>query len=175
MGIPLRMAVNLSLEQFRSPKLVKMVDQTLRMTGLDPGCLELELTESIAVKEAVYIISILNNLKKLGVMIALDDFGTEYSSLTRLKNLPADRIKIDMQFIHGIAEGNKDEAIAKTIIQLAKNLNLKVLAEGVETEAQYEFCRRHNCDEIQGFYFHRPMPAEELEILLLKDCQRLII
>jgi EAL domain-containing protein (putative c-di-GMP-specific phosphodiesterase class I) len=78
MGIPLRMAVNLSLEQFRSPKLVKMVDQTLRMTGLDPGCLELELTKSIAVKEAVYIISILNNLKKLGVMIALDDFGTEY-------------------------------------------------------------------------------------------------
>jgi EAL domain-containing protein (putative c-di-GMP-specific phosphodiesterase class I) len=69
----------------------------------------------------------------------------------------------------------QDEAIAKTIIQLAKNLNLKVLAEGVETEAQYEFCRRHNCDEIQGFYFHRPMPAEELEILLLKDCQRLII
>lgn len=175
MGIPLRMAVNLSLEQFCSPMLVKLVDQTLKMTGLDPGYLELELTESIAVKEAVYIISILNNLKKLGIMIALDDFGTEYSSLTRLKYLPADRIKIDMQFIHGIAEGNKDEAIAKTIIQLAKNLNMKVLAEGVETEVQYEFCRRHNCDEIQGFYFHRPMPAEELESLLLKDCQRSII
>ncbi|MGE5422373.1 MAG: EAL domain-containing protein [Ignavibacteriales bacterium] len=168
MGLPsLRIAVNLSVEQFRDPNLISIISGTLVETGLEAKYLELEITESTAVKESSYIIDLLNKLKGLGVTIALDDFGTEYSSLSRLKNLPVDRIKIDMQFVHGISEGNKDEAIAKTIIQLAKNLKLKVIAEGVETEPQVEFFAEQLCDEIQGYYYYKPMPADELEALLL--------
>ncbi len=168
MGIgPMRIAVNLSIEQFRNPNLVRVIADTLNKTGLDPKYLELEITESIAVEEADYVIKILNELKKLGVTIAIDDFGTEYSSLSRLKALPVDRIKIAMPFIHGITKDNsKDKAIATVIIQLAKSLELKVIAEGVETEAQVEFLNQQLCDEIQGFYYYRPMPAEEIEILL---------
>ncbi|MFA6809102.1 MAG: EAL domain-containing protein, partial [Eubacteriales bacterium] len=152
MGLtPLRMAVNLSIKQFHYSSLVNLVAKTLNETGLEPKYLELEITESTAVKESNYIIGILQELKELGVTIAIDDFGTEYSSLNRLKLLPIDRLKIDMQFVHNIAEGNKDEAIAKVIIQLAKNLNLDVIAEGVETKSQYEFFNKHLCDEVQGY------------------------
>jgi len=163
---PFRIAVNLSLEQFRNAKLVGMVGNILKETGLKPEYLELELTESTAVREAEHIIGVLEAFKKLGITIALDDFGTEYSSLTRLKHLPADRIKIDMQFVHGITKDSKDEAIVKTMIQLAKNLKIKVLAEGVETKEQFEFFRRQECDEIQGYYFYKPMPAADIEVLL---------
>jgi len=170
MGLPpLRMAVNLSVEQFRNKNLVVFVDGTLRRTGLAPQFLELELTESTIIKEAGYIISVLEELKLLGVTIAIDDFGTHYSSLSRLKNLPIDRLKIDMQFVHGISDNIKDAAIAKTIIQLAKNLNLHVIAEGVENEKQFEFFKNEKCDEIQGYYFFKPMPASELEAILKKE------
>lgn len=168
MGLPKkRVAVNLSVEQFRNPNLVSFIADTLNNTGLAPQYLELEITESIALEEPEYIIKILNELKDLGVTIAIDDFGTEYSSLSRLKELPVDRIKIAMQFIHGITESkSKDRAIAKIIIQLAKSLDLNVIAEGVETQAQIEFLRKHLCDEIQGFYYYRPMPAKEIEKIL---------
>ena len=164
MGLaPMRIAVNLSLEQFRNPNLVCMVADTLDKTGLDPKYLELEITESIAVEEADYVIQILYELKNLGISIAIDDFGTQYSSLSRLKALPVDRIKIAMQFIHGITEdSSKDKAIATIIIQLAKSLELNVIAEGAETEAQVEFLNQQRCDEIQGYYYFRPMPAEEI-------------
>ena len=163
----LRIAVNLSIEQFRNPNLVSMVADTLSNTGLDPKYLELEITESIAVEEADYIIKVLHELKDLGVTIAIDDFGTEYSSLSRLKALPVDRIKIAMQFVHGITDvSSKDKAIATIIIQLAKSLDLNVIAEGAETESQVEFLNLQQCDEIQGFYYYRPMPAEELEKIL---------
>jgi len=112
---------------------------------------------------------VLEDLKTLGVTISIDDFGTEYSSLSRLKSLPVDRIKIDMQFVHGISMGNKDEAIAKIIIQLAKNLNMNVIAEGVETESQYDFFNNNLCDEIQGFYFFKPLPASEITSILYKQ------
>ena len=164
---PMRIAVNLSLEQFRNPNLVHMVADTLDKTGLDPRYLELEITESIAVEEADYVIRILYELKNLGISIAIDDFGTQYSSLSRLKALPVDRIKIAMQFIHGITEdSSKDKAIATIIIQLAKSLELDVIAEGAETEAQVEFLNQQRCDEIQGYYYYRPMPAEEVVKLL---------
>ncbi|UNC93142.1 EAL domain-containing protein [Candidatus Contubernalis alkaliaceticus] len=169
---PLRMSVNLSVEQFRNVNLANLVANTLSKTGLDSKYLELEITESTAVKEAGYIIGVLQELKELGVTIAIDDFGTEYSSLSRLKTLPVDRIKIDMQFVHGISEGNKDEAIAKIIIQLAKSLELKVTAEGVETEPQVEFFSKQMCDEIQGFYYYKPMSALELEKILLNQLER---
>lgn len=163
---PVRMAVNLSVEQFRRSDIVEMVKEVLTQTGLDPTYLELEITESVASKELGYICGILEDLRQLGVSISIDDFGTEYSSLARIKRLPIDRIKMAMEFVHGIAVCEKDEAIAKVIINLANNLGLKVIAEGVETEHQYEFLKNRVCDEVQGFYFYKPMPAEEAESVL---------
>lgn len=167
MGLPhLRMAVNLSVSQFKNPRLVDSVERILKETGLKPEYLELEITESIAINEANDIADILNRLKKLGVSISIDDFGTEYSSLSRLKLLPLDRIKIDMQFVQGIEGSEKDRAITKVIINLAKSLGLEVMAEGVESTSQSEFLNRKMCDEVQGYYYYKPMPAEEIEKLL---------
>ena len=167
MGMPpLRMSVNLSVSQFLNPRIVENVDNILKETGLSPQYLELEITESIAAKEIHYTIDKLNKLKELGVSISIDDFGTEYSSLSRLKMLPVDLIKIDMEFIHGIEGSEKDKAITKVIIDLAKSLGLEVLAEGVETESQLEFLNRKRCDYVQGYYYYKPMPAEEIEKLL---------
>jgi diguanylate cyclase (GGDEF)-like protein len=162
----LRMAVNLSLGQFRNKTLVRDLASILQETGLDPSCLELEITESIAINEPENINKTLNELKELGISISIDDFGTQYSSLSRLKNLPIDRIKIDMHFIHGISVDSKQEGIIKAIMQLAKTLDLKVTAEGVETEQQLAFLQEILCDEIQGFYYYKPMPAAELESIL---------
>lgn len=164
----LRMAVNLSVEQFRNPDLVTTIRDVLAQTFLAPEYLELEITESIAIREANYICSILGELKLLGVTISIDDFGTEYSSLLRIKQLPIDRIKMAMEFVHGISVSDKDEAIAKVIINLANNLGLKVIAEGVETENQLAFLENRVCDEVQGYYFYRPMPAEEIERILVR-------
>lgn len=163
---PVRMAVNLSVEQFRNPNLVEIVSKALSSTGLSPEYLELEITESVAIRETNYIKHILTQLKNLGVTISIDDFGTEYSSLARLKQLPIDRIKMAMQFVHGIANSDKDEAIAKVIINLAKNLGLKVIAEGVETNIQLDFLVGSICDEVQGYYFYKPMPAAEIQCIL---------
>ncbi len=167
MGLPpVRMGVNISVIQLRNPKLHDIVKEALKVTGLNPGYLELEITESAATKESDYIIELLNGLKSLGLMLSIDDFGTEYSSLSRLKTLPVDRIKMDMQFVRGIEGSTKDQAITKVIINLAKNLGLKVIAEGVETENQLDFLNRKMCDEVQGFYFYKPMPPEQVEAVL---------
>ncbi len=165
---PIRMSVNLAAEQFQDKKLIGFINGVLNETGLDPKYLELEITESTAVDKDYYkyTIQMLNELKALGVSISIDDFGTEYSSLGRLKSLPIDQLKIDMQFVQNISESKKDEAIVKTIIQLAKNLELNVIAEGVEKEEQYEFLKKEMCDEIQGYYFYKPMPVAELETIL---------
>lgn len=168
MGLPhLRMAVNLSVIQFINPNIVSNVENILSETGLSPKYLELEVTESIAIKEATHAEETLNKLKEIGISIAIDDFGTEYSSLNRLKILPIDRIKIDMQFTQGIENNEKDRAITMVIIDLAKSLGLNVLAEGVETREQMEFLNQRLCDEVQGYYYHKPMPAKEIEKLLL--------
>ncbi len=166
---PLRMAVNLSAEQFKSNSLITKVKDILIETALDPKYLELEITESIAVKGHTNIIQMLNQLKELGVSISIDDFGTEYSSLHRLKMLPIDRIKMDMNFVQSISKSSKDDAIVRIIIQLAQSLELKVIAEGVETKSQLDFLSNQICDEIQGYYYYKPMPAVEIEkILVLK-------
>ena len=164
---PLVMAVNLSVEQFRGNKLVEVVSNALIESNLEAKYLELEITESIAIKEPTYIIGILHQLKTLGVSISIDDFGTEYSSLSRLKELPIDRLKMAMEFVQGIDKGSKDEAIAMVIINLAKSLGLKVIAEGVEQEGQLIFLKDRICDEVQGYYFYRPMPADEIEKIML--------
>lgn len=173
MGLPaVRMAVNLSVIQLRNPKLRNIVSDVLEETGMDPSYLELEITESAATKEADYIIDVLKRLKALGITLSIDDFGTEYSSLSRLKMLPVDRIKMDIQFVHGIDGNDKDKAITKVIINLAKTLGLKVIAEGVETESQLQFLSQKMCDEVQGFYYYRPMPADQVELALRKDMLR---
>ncbi|WP_187355493.1 EAL domain-containing protein [Paenibacillus tengchongensis] len=164
-----RMAVNLSIIQFQDRNLLSIVDRTIRETGLKPEHLELEITESTAAEGEDYMIQVLHELKGLGVSISIDDFGSGYSSLSRLKTMPVDRIKIDMQFVRGIATGNDDEAIAKTIIQLAKNLRLRVIAEGVETEEQFGLFNKYQCDEIQGYYFYKPLPAAEIEAILRSE------
>ncbi len=160
------MAVNLSVEQFRDSRLVGIVSEVLAESGLEPRYLELEITEGIAIKEPSYIIGLLHQLKALGVSISIDDFGTEYSSLSRLKELPIDRLKMAMEFVQGIDKGTKDEAIALVIINLAKSLGLKVIAEGVEEEGQFTFLKDRVCDEVQGYYFYRPMPADEIERII---------
>lgn len=163
---PIRMAVNLSINQFQNPNFVGLVDRVLKETGLKADYLELEITETIAIQESEYVIVALNRLKEIGVSISIDDFGTEYSSLSRLTSLPVDRIKIDTQFIRGISENAKDIIVTDIIINLAKSLGLRVIAEGVETKAQVDFLSQRKCDEVQGFYYYKPMPIEETEIAL---------
>ena len=160
---PVPVAVNLSLEQFGDNELVTTVKHYLEKTGLKPEYLELEITETIAMEESKDVIQTLHQLKALGVSISIDDFGTEFSSLSRLKDLPVDRIKIDRPFIRGIGGNPKDEAIISVMIHLAKRLGLSVVAEGVETAAQLLFLREQGCDELQGYYCSRPMSAAELE------------
>lgn len=168
-GLPdIRIAVNVSVLQLRNPGFVNRVRQVLVDAQLEPQYLELEVTESIAVSESDYIIEVLENLKKLGISIAIDDFGTEYSSLSRLSVMPIDRIKLDMQFVHSIGLSEKGNAIIKGIIGLAHTLGLKVIAEGVETKLQLDFLTERSSDEIQGFYFYRPLPPKELEEVLMQ-------
>jgi diguanylate cyclase (GGDEF)-like protein len=162
----IRMSVNLSVVQLRSSSLVGYVRGVIEDTGIDPTLLELEVTESATTREPDYIVSVLNDLKELGISISIDDFGTEYSSLNRLKMLPIDRLKMDIQFVHGIDKSPKDQAITTVIINLAKNLDLKLVAEGVESTSQLDFLKQRMCDEVQGFYYYRPMPAEEIEKIL---------
>ena len=161
-------AVNLSVNQFQNIKIVQQITKILKETDLNPKDLELEITENIIMKEPEYIIESLKQLKELGVTIAIDDFGTEYSSLNYIKQLPVDKIKIDMSFVQGININHKDEAIIKVIIVLAKNLGLKVIAEGVETKQQLDFLREQMCDEIQGYYYYKPMTASQIEELMRK-------
>lgn len=165
----IRVAVNVSLIQFLDPDFLNIVKQVINDSKINPSSLEIELTESIATNKSINIEPILRSLKEIGVLIAIDDFGTEYSSLTRLKDLSIDRIKMDMQFVHSISKSEKDDAIAKIIILLAKNLNLNIIAEGIETERQMNFLSVHACDEVQGFLYYKPMCAEDAEKLLLEQ------
>ena len=167
-GLPkIRMGVNLSLRQFHNNDLLNLVESVLKETKLAPQYLELEITETIAMKEKSYIINTLNAFRQIGVSIAIDDFGIEYSSLSYLKHLPVDRLKVAMQFIRGIGIDHKDEALAKGIIVLAKSIGMNVIAEGVETKEQLEFLKNHNCDEIQGYYFFKPLIEAEMTKLLI--------
>lgn len=166
MGLPpIVVSVNVSARQFRSNNFVRTVAETLRETGLDPGFLEIELTESV-MHDAPQLATMLGELKRLGVHVAIDDFGTGYSSLSSLKRFPVDRLKVDRSFVEHIVSDVDDAAIVRTIIALGRNLGLKVVAEGVETAAQMQFLREHCCDEVQGFYFSRPLPTARFEELL---------
>ncbi len=169
-GLPaLTMAVNLSPRQFWNPGLITSVTQILRETCLDPSFLELEITESMVMRDMSGTASMLKELKRIGVKLSIDDFGTGYSSLNHLRSFPFDKLKMDMSFVREITHDPGCAAIAKTIISLGHNLNLQVIAEGVETKAQLSYLRKLGCDEMQGFFFSKPVPAEEYAQLLLED------
>lgn len=163
---PMVVAVNLSVEQFRGQELVEAVSDALAESLLAPRYLELEIKERIVVKEPSDVIGILHQLKALGVSLTIDDFGTDYSSLSRLKELPVDRLKVAMEFVQGIGKDEKDEAVSAVIMDLAKRLGLKLVAEGVETEEQLSFLKKHLCDDSQGDYFYQPMSAEAIEKII---------
>jgi len=163
---PLRVGVNLSARQFQEPELVESVLEVLERHGLAPEHLELELTESILMKDVDITTMLLKWLSKNGIHIAIDDFGTGYSSLMYLKRFPISTLKIDRSFVRDMLSNTDNAALVTAISSLAQSLKLKVVAEGVETEEQLNYLRGLHCDEIQGFLFSRPIPPEEFTALL---------
>lgn len=158
---PIRVAVNISVRQFREPGFLEMVERVLDETGLDPEWVELEITESLIMENIGEAIMILNKLKDRGVHLAIDDFGTGYSSLSYLKRFPLTHLKIDQSFVRDITTDENDAAITISIIALARSMGLNVIAEGVETEEQLHFLKQNDCEQGQGYLFSRPIPAEE--------------
>ncbi|HZW23490.1 EAL domain-containing protein [Noviherbaspirillum sp.] len=167
----LRVGVNLSARQFAQHDLVQAIASALHDTGLAPHQLELELTESLVMTDVERAIGVLAELKALGVLLSLDDFGTGHSSLSYLKRLPIDALKIDQSFVRDITQTPDDAAIVASIISLAHNLRRHVIAEGVETYEQLRYLQDHGCKEMQGYYFSKPVPAEMFEQLLRQDAQ----
>jgi len=167
LGIPdIRVAVNLSPRQFVHGDLLKEVVRVLDQTGCPPGCLELEITESMVMHNPERAVDLIQQLKDLGLRVAIDDFGTGYSSLAYLKRFPIDSVKIDRSFILDIPGDKGDAAITQAVIAMAHSLGLKVIAEGVETRQQFNFLRKHRCDEMQGYYFSAALPLEQAISLL---------
>jgi EAL domain-containing protein (putative c-di-GMP-specific phosphodiesterase class I) len=166
---PLSVSVNLSPRQFQRPNLVKHIEKLLNLSGLDPSYLELELTESSLMENTEVGIAALHQLKEMGVKLSIDDFGSGYSSLCYLRQLPIDYLKIDRSFVRDMTTNQKDAATVGSIIALARNFDLKVKAEGVETQDQLDALRRLNCDVIQGYWYGRPLPATNFRELLCKD------
>ena len=169
---PVRVAINLSAAQFRHRNLLETITQALTESGLDPHWLEVELTESLIMKDVRATIDTLRSLHALGVLISVDDFGTGYSSLSYLTRFPISKIKLDKSFVRDV-DKKDGAAIARTVITLGHSLNMKVMAEGVETEMQLRFLREHACNEVQGYYFGRPMPPGAIERLLRGSLEEL--
>lgn len=166
-GQYLPIAVNVSARQFKQTQLPNMIQSILSKTGLPAEFLELEITESTLIDDAAKFIETLHALKTLGVKLAIDDFGTGYSNLAYLKDFPIDRLKIDKVFVSNLESDPKNLAILKAVVVLGHSLQLRVLAEGVETEYQYDFLKSIGCDELQGHYFSMPLPEAEFEHLVL--------
>ena len=165
--IKYNISINISASQFQDKNLVQNISSIINNSGLEPCFVILEITESIAMKDIRRVISKLKQLKLRGLKIAIDDFGAGYSSLSYISRLPIDHIKIDKNFISEIAQNPKVEAIIRQIVVLAKELDLKVIAEGCETAEQKDFLCAVNCDYIQGYYFYKPLKASDVEDLLL--------
>jgi len=161
-GSPVKIAVNVSARQFQQPNIVSVIYEALDRSGFDPHSLEIEITESTAMHNPDLTADILLDLKNLGISIAIDDFGIGHSSLNYLKRFPIDALKIDRSFVQDIDRGGSDAAIVNAVIAMAKALDIRVIAEGVETDEQLNFLKEHGCYEFQGYLFSRPMPAESL-------------
>jgi diguanylate cyclase len=166
---PIRVSVNFSARQFQHQNPVALVTRVLRETGLSPGHLELEITESAVMKDADAALGTLRALKETGVHLAIDDFGTGYSSLSYLRSFPINSLKVDRSFVREVTSRTDDAAIVTAVIAMAHSLKLKVIAEGVETEAHLEWLHARDCDEVQGYHFSRPVPADAAAKLLEKS------
>ena len=164
-----RVAVNVSAVQFRQEGFCELIRSVLQETGLPPQCLELELTESLLLANAELMLLVFQKLEAMGLTLAIDDFGTGYSSFSYLKQFRVNKLKIDRSFIQDVAVNTDDAAITAAIISMAKSLRLKVIAEGVENEAQMSFLRAHQCDEIQGYYFSKPLAVDKVADKLRGD------
>ena len=165
----LSVSVNVSGRQLQDKDLAEKVSAILHETGLPPGLLELEITESVIMKRAEAVIPVLRELKRMGIRLAIDDFGTGYSSLSYLKRFPIDTLKVDRSFVGDIGSDPDDAVITTAIIALAKSLRLTVVAEGVETSEQHEFLKSQGCDLMQGYYLSKPLPAADFEENVLKQ------
>ena len=163
---PIEMAVNVSSVEFRNEDFLEGVRAILEETGLSPHYLGLELTESVLMQHAKFTVPVLKELKAMGVRLAIDDFGTGYSSLSYLRQFPIDILKVDQSFVNGINADTDDATIINAVINMGGNLKHRVIAEGVETVEQVAFLQAHGCDEGQGYYFSRPVPAPQFAKLL---------
>jgi EAL domain-containing protein (putative c-di-GMP-specific phosphodiesterase class I) len=163
---PVSMAVNLSPRQFADEQLLHDVDEAIATSGMSPVLLQLEVTESMVMRNVTRAVRVLDAIQSRGIRLAIDDFGTGYSSMSLMKQFPIDTIKIDRSFVRDLPRDSEDQAIAQAIISMGKALGMTVVAEGVETAEQHAFLRDHRCDEIQGFLFSKPLPPRELEKLL---------
>ncbi|KUM02130.1 diguanylate cyclase [Chromobacterium sp. F49] len=169
-GLPeLTLAVNLSALQFRQPDLAEQLQHALASSGLPGHALDIEVTESIIMEDAQATIQAIDNMKNMGLRLSIDDFGTGYSSLSYLKRFKADKLKIDRSFVRDIPQDADDSAIARAIINMAKNLNMQVVAEGVETMEQWQFLEQEGCDFVQGYLIAKPLPADDFAALLTRD------
>ena len=164
----IRIAVNLSVKQFRSPTLGLTVARALGDSGLAPNRLELEITESIFIDQNEYVIDMLHDLRALGVRIALDDFGTGYSSLSYLQLFPFDKIKIDQSFVRHLPKNGDSRVIIQAITMLATHFGMTITAEGVESSEQFKQLEEIGCGEVQGFLFSRPEPRQQIESILAR-------
>ncbi len=164
-----RMAVNISAKQFKQKGLVDLISNSLKETGLHPDLLELEITESCILENATIAIDMMHEIKEMGIHLSIDDFGVGFSSLNMLKHLPIDKLKIDRSFVNDVTTNADDATIVKSIISLAHNLDLKVIAEGVETREQLEFLRSYDCDEIQGYLVGKPELPEKYKNLIVSE------
>ncbi|NTW07124.1 MAG: EAL domain-containing protein, partial [Syntrophaceae bacterium] len=164
-----RVAVNVSVCQFAQNNFPDQVNLILHETGLKPMYLELEITESVLMKDGDEALNTLQNLKDIGVSLAIDDFGTGYSSLNYLKKFPVDRLKIDRSFICTIDSDPQSLAIATAIIAMAESMNLRVIAEGVETEGHLVCLKKRDCREMQGYYYSRPLSKEKADHFLIEN------
>ena len=161
------LSVNISARQFRQTDFVGQVKAILERHAVEPSLLKLELTEGMLLDNVNDIVAAMNALNKIGVRFSLDDFGKGYSSLQYLKQLPLDQLKIDRSFVRDLVNNNSDKAIVRTIIAMARSLNLDVIAEGVETEAQKNLLKKKGCEIFQGYLFGKPVPIEQFEALLM--------
>jgi EAL domain-containing protein (putative c-di-GMP-specific phosphodiesterase class I) len=165
----MRVAVNVSSRQFSEGDLEDEIRGALERHQVDPGLLEIELTESALMLNTARTVEVLERLKRLGIRIAIDDFGTGYSSLAYLKRFPIDKLKIDIAFVRDVTTNPDDAAIALAIISMAHSMHMEVIAEGVESPAQLAYFGKHHCDEIQGYHFSRPLPAGQVARMVLAN------
>jgi EAL domain-containing protein (putative c-di-GMP-specific phosphodiesterase class I) len=164
--LPVSMAVNLSPRQFADAHLLRDVDEALAASGMSPVLLQLEVTESMVMRNVARAVRVLDAIQNRGIRLAIDDFGTGYSSMSLMKQLPIDTIKIDRSFVRDLPRDSEDQAIAQAIISMGKALGMTIVAEGVETVEQEAFLRDRDCDEMQGYLFSKPLPPRELADLL---------